>query len=97
MFLGPNLDDIRGFLGALYGREVSRDEIADLGWECLEDEWEFNRQAGFTEADDRLADCLSEDPIGAEPTVFDVPDDVIQAAKKRIPADESLFTMRSAG
>ena len=68
-----------------------------MGWQCLVDEWEFNRRAGFTEADDRLADCLSEDPVGAVPTVFDVPVEIIQQVHTRIPAKEDLFTTKATG
>jgi len=96
-FLQPNLDHIRDFYGALYGQEISRDEIADQGWQCLVDEWEFNRRAGFTEDDDVLSACLSEDPIGAAPTVFDVPKEIIQAARQRMPAKEDLFTTSATG
>lgn len=96
-FLQPTLDDIRAFYGALYGEEVSRAQIHDQGWQCLADEWEFNRRAGFTDADDRMAECMSQDAIGAAPTVFDVPVEIIQAAKKRMPAREDLFTVKASG
>ena len=98
-FLQPSLDDIRAFYGALYGEEVSRETIHDQGWQVLEDEWEFNRQAGFTAADDKLADCLGQDAVGAEgaKVVFDVPADIIQAVYKRMPAQEDLFTAKAAG
>ena len=55
----------RSSTATLYGEEVTREQIADMGWQCLADEWEFNRRAGFTEADDVLADCMKQDPIGA--------------------------------
>jgi aldehyde:ferredoxin oxidoreductase len=96
-FLQPTLDDIRGFYGTLYGEEVSREQIHDQGWQCLADEWEFNRRAGFTKADDRMAECMSQDAIGAAPTVFDVPEEIIQAAKERMPAREDLFTTKASG
>ncbi len=98
-FLQPNLDNIRGFYGALYGEEVTREQIHDQGWQCLEDEWEFNRQAGFTAADDRLADCLMQDAIGAEgmKQVFDVPAEIIQAVYKRMPAQDDLFEAKASG
>ncbi|MBT5773357.1 MAG: aldehyde ferredoxin oxidoreductase, partial [Dehalococcoidia bacterium] len=51
-FLGSNLDDIRAAFGHMVGTEVSRDEIADYGWQVLQDEWAFNDGAGFTVADD---------------------------------------------
>jgi aldehyde:ferredoxin oxidoreductase len=96
-FLQPSLDDIRAFYGALYGEEVAREQIADIGWHCLADEWEFNRRAGFTEDDDVMAECMSKDPIGAVPMVFDVPKEIIQAAKRRMPAREDLFTVKATG
>jgi aldehyde:ferredoxin oxidoreductase len=96
-FLQPSLDDIRAFYGALCGTSVSREAIHDLGWQCLADEWEFNDGAGFTEDDDKLADCLGQDAIGNPPTVFDVPRDIIRAAKQRMPARDDLFAGKASG
>jgi|SRR5262245_1097559 len=95
-FLQCSLDDIRMFYGALYGEEVTREQIADQGWECLCDEWEFNRRAGFTQADDRLAECMSQDRIGAG-VVFDVPPEIIQQVYTRQPAREDMFSAKAAG
>jgi aldehyde:ferredoxin oxidoreductase len=96
-FLQTSLDDIRTFYGNLYGEEVSRDQIADLGWNCLEDEWEFNKRAGFTEADDEMPDCMKEDPIGPMNAVWDVPGDIVKAAKKRMKHGDDLFEARASG
>jgi aldehyde:ferredoxin oxidoreductase len=96
-FLQPSLDDIRAFMGALYGQEISREQIADLGWRCLEDEWEFNQRAGLGLADDDLPDCMREDPIGPMSMVWDVPQEIVQAAKKRMPAREELFAGKATG
>jgi aldehyde:ferredoxin oxidoreductase len=96
-FLQTTLDDIRSFYAALYGTPVSREAIHDLGWQCLSDEWEFNDGAGFTDADDKLADCMYQDAIGNPPTVFDVPREIIQAAKQRMPAREDLFGTKASG
>ena len=95
-FLQPTLDDIRAFYGALYGEEISRDAIADQGWQCLVDEWEFNERAGFTVDDDVMAECMAKDAIGGG-QVFDVPTEIIQAAKQRIPAQDDLFTTKASG
>jgi len=98
-FLQPTLDDIRGFYAALYGEEVSREQLHDQGWQCMVDEWEFNRRAGFTQDDDVLADCMQQDAIGAEGAkqIFDVPADVIAQTYQRLPAREDLFTTKAAG
>jgi len=96
-FLGATPDDIRELYADLLDREVSRDEIADLGWQTLEDEWEFNRRAGFTEADDVLPECMRTDPVGPANDVFDLPREVIAAAKVRMPLSDAFFGKRSAG
>ena len=96
-FLQPTLDDIRKFYGLLYGEEVSREQIADLGWQCMQDEWEFNRRAGFEEKDDVMPDCIKQDAIGPAKLVWDVADEVTRSAYQRFGAREELFTTKAAG
>ena len=92
MFLGPTADIIREAYGLLEGREVSRDEIADMGWQCLEDEWEFNRRAGFDASDDDLPPCLREEGIGPDHSLkFTVTPEVIAQAKVRLPLGDGFF------
>ena len=96
-FIQPTLDDIRKFYGLLYGEEVSREQIADLGWQCMRDEWEFNRRAGFGAKDDVMPDCMKQDAIGPANLVWDVSDDVVRRAYERFDAREELFTTKAAG
>ncbi len=96
-FLQPSLDDIREYYGLLYGEEISREQIADQGWQCLQDEWEFNRRAGFTDADDELPDCMKQDAIGPQQVVFDVKRDVVARAYERFDAREELFAAKATG
>jgi aldehyde:ferredoxin oxidoreductase len=91
------LDDIRAFYGHLYGEDVSRQQIADLGWQCLQDEWEFNRRAGFTEKDDVMPDCIKQDPIGPANLVWDVSPDLVRRAYERQDAGDALFTTKANG
>ncbi len=91
-FLQPTLDEIRGCYSHFFGEEVSRDQIADLGWQCLEDEWEFNRRAGFTDDDDDIAACLREEGIGpGNELKFDIDPELLRKAKTRYPSREELF------
>jgi aldehyde:ferredoxin oxidoreductase len=90
-FLGQSLDGIRTYYGHFFGREVSREEIGDQAWQILQDEWEFNRCAGFTEADDDLPACMKTDAVGPEGVVFDVGPETIAAAKVRREHGEKLF------
>jgi aldehyde:ferredoxin oxidoreductase len=96
-FVQPTLDDIREFYGFFFGCEVSRDEIADQGWQCLLDEWEFNEKAGWLAEDDVLPACMAEDPIGPDKVVFDVDPAIIADAKVRKELRERLFTGKASG
>ncbi len=97
-FLGPNLDDIRNYYGIFYGIEVSREEIADQGWEALQDEWNFNAAAGWKDEDNGLSACLVEEGIGPDHSMkFDVPLEVINQSKVRFPVREELFSAKASG
>ena len=96
-FLQPSLDNIRAFYGAMVGREVSRTEIWDQGWEILSDEWEFNKRAGFTANDDVLSEPLLKDPIGPANAVFDVPADIIKQVYTKMTPGEDAFSAKASG
>jgi len=97
-FLGPTLDDIRQYYSLMYGEEVSREQIADLGWEIMQDEWTFNDKAGWKAEDDVLSDCLIEEGIGPDNVMkFDVPADIVAAAKQRFAPRDELFGTKASG
>ncbi len=97
-FISPTLDDIREYYGLLYGREVTREEIADQGWECLQDEWKFNAAAGWKDEDNRLSDPLVNEGIGPDKAMkFDVPIEVINQSKVRFPIRDELFAQKATG
>jgi aldehyde:ferredoxin oxidoreductase len=98
LFLQPTLEQIREFYGCLTGEEVTREQIADQGWQCLADEWEFNRRAVFDAADDDLPEGLREEGIGPDHSLkFDVSADIIAQTKVRFPIREELFAIKAAG
>jgi aldehyde:ferredoxin oxidoreductase len=97
-FLQPSLKDIGQFYSHLYGETVTPQQMAEIGWQYLKDEWAFNDGAGFTEADDDLPACLREEGVGPGGVMkFDVTADVIQEAKKDAPFREEMFAMRATG
>jgi len=98
MFLGPSIDETRQFLTPFFGEEITRETIADIGWQCLQDEWSFNDRAGFTAADDDMADCMRTEGIGPEhEMLFDVSSELIAMAKVRQPATETFYSKSPAG
>ncbi|MFT4564795.1 MAG: aldehyde:ferredoxin oxidoreductase [Gammaproteobacteria bacterium] len=98
MFLGPSIDETRQFFSPFFGEEISGQTIADIGWECLQDEWSFNDQAGFTVADDDMASCMRDEGIGPDHAMlFDISSELIAQAKIRQPATEKFFSKSPAG
>ncbi len=82
----PVLDDENGLpvivdlLNAQYGLSLTPDDVINLGVATLKDEYEFNRQAGFTKADDRLPEMFSE-KVPPHNIAWDYSDDELQQAK----------------
>ncbi|MGE0857555.1 MAG: aldehyde ferredoxin oxidoreductase N-terminal domain-containing protein [Gammaproteobacteria bacterium] len=98
MFLGPTIEETAKFFSPFFGETVTREQIADIGWECLADEWEFNDRAGMTLADDSMAECMSTEGIGPEHSMkFDVPEEIVRMAKVRQPATEKFWRRSPAG
>jgi aldehyde:ferredoxin oxidoreductase len=97
MFLMVNADTVRKFYAAYFGREFSREEFYDLGFRILEDEWEFNRRAGWKHEDDAMPKCMEEDAIGPQKLVFDVPKDVVQKTYEKIGSHDAFWGVGSQG
>ncbi len=97
-FIGPNLDMVREYYSLFYGEDVTREQIADQGWGILQEEWEFNRKAGWKAEDDVLSDDMVNEGIGPEGALkFQVDPQIIQDVKTRFEAREELFTTKAAG
>ncbi len=64
---------IRDLLRGQYGWDAGENPLQDLGRETLALEREFNRAAGFTAADDRLPEWMTQEPLPPTQAVFDVP------------------------
>jgi aldehyde:ferredoxin oxidoreductase len=77
----PLLDDPNVFqalidmLNAMYGLELTGDDLTTLGQSVLKNEREFNAAAGFTSVDDRLPEFFQEDPLSPHDVVFKVQDE----------------------
>jgi aldehyde:ferredoxin oxidoreductase len=64
---------IPDLIAGRYGREVDESYLRDLGRETILMEVEFNRQAGFTSADDRIPEWMTREKLPPTNAVFDVP------------------------
>lgn len=66
------LPTIVEMLNAQYGTELTVDDVLALGQQILKVEREFNAQAGFTKADDRLPEFFHEEELEPHKTKFDL-------------------------
>ena len=97
MFLMLTLDKIRNLYSPLFGEEVSREAIFEQGWQCLEDEWEFNRRAGRKLEDDNMPDCMKTDGVGPAKTVFDIDPAIVRKTYERMGPSEEFFGKAGTG
>ena len=94
-FVQPSLDEIRQLFNLMYGLNMSGPDIVAYGWQCLQDEWEFNRRAGFTEKDDAMPEFMTKEPIPTSGNVFDVSAEDLRRVSSGNPFREELLMYRA--
>jgi aldehyde:ferredoxin oxidoreductase len=67
-------EGIYEMLNAQYGLSLTADDVSALGMKVLKVEREFNKKAGFTNADDRLPDFFMKEKLAPHNIVFEVTD-----------------------
>jgi aldehyde:ferredoxin oxidoreductase len=67
-------ESIPSLLRARYGWDLGENTLEFLGRQTIRMEREFNRLAGFTSADDRIPEWMTEEPLPPNNVVFNVPD-----------------------
>lgn len=70
---------IPDLINSQYGWQVGDDYLRSLGRETILMEREFNQRAGFTAADDRLPEWMRSEALPPLGTVFDVPEEELDA------------------
>jgi aldehyde:ferredoxin oxidoreductase len=70
----PAMEIIARLLSRAMGRDVSVDEVLEMGRNALRIELEFNKAAGFTKADDRIPEFFKKERLKPRGLVFDVQD-----------------------
>lgn len=96
-FLGANMRQMKDLLNGLYGTTLSDEDVAEIGWQCLQDEWEFNRRAGMGEEAGRLPAWMSTEPVPSTGQTFNVPPEELKRVYTRIPPSELFFMLKPAG
>jgi len=75
------LDVVAKMLTAKTGKKWTVDDIINLGVEVLKDELSFNKDAGFTKAQDQLPEFFRKEPLPPHNTVWDFSIEELQQAK----------------
>jgi len=96
-FQQPTIDDIRTLYNALHGASLTFEDVADIGWNCMQDEWEFNRRAGFGPEDNDLPEWMRTEAIPSNGAVFAVPKEEIMRVFQRMPVSDELRQMKAVG
>jgi aldehyde:ferredoxin oxidoreductase len=96
-FQQPTIEEIRTLYNLMYGGSLSFEDAADLGWQCMVDEWEFNKRAGFGPEDNDLPEWMRTEAIPSNGAVFAVPKEEIMRVFERMPITDELRTMRAVG
>jgi aldehyde:ferredoxin oxidoreductase len=96
-FQQPMIEDIRTLYNAMYGTAMSFEDMADIGWHCMQDEWEFNRRAGFGPEDNDLPEWMRTEAVPSNGAVFAVPKEEIMRVFERMPISDELRSMRAVG
>ncbi len=68
-------DTIRNLVKGQHGVDLGDTPLQTLGRQALKLEREFNKAAGFTAADDRLPEWMTQEPLPPTNAVFDVPEE----------------------
>ncbi len=96
-FQQPCIEDIRTLYNAMYGSSLSFEDAADIGWQCMADEWEFNRRAGFGPQDNDLPEWMRSEAVPSTGAVFAASQEDIRRVFTRMPISDELRTMKSVG
>jgi aldehyde:ferredoxin oxidoreductase len=96
-FMQPSTEEMRQYFNLMYGLNMTEEDIVNYGWQCLQNEWEFNRRAGLTEKDDAFPEWMAQEAIPSNGAVFDVPTEEIRRVYTKMEVTPELLQMRASG
>lgn len=93
-FQGPNIENIRALYNAMHAGDLSFEDAADLGWQCLEDEWAFNDKAGY---DGTAPEWMRTEKVPSNDMAITATAEDIARVRVRMPISEELRTLKAVG
>ncbi len=96
-FQQATLEDVRVLYNLMFGANLSFENVAEIGWQCLQDEWEFNRRAGFSREDYDLPQWMRTEVVPTTGVAFDVSKEEIDRVFERMPISDELRLLKAVG
>jgi aldehyde:ferredoxin oxidoreductase len=96
-FQQPTIDEIRQLYNMMEGADLSFEDVADIGWQCMEDEWEFNRRAGMPPEKGDLPEWCRTEKVPGNDAVYAVSREEMDRVFKRMPISDELRAQRAVG
>jgi len=93
-FQGPKIENIRALYNAMYAADLSFEDVADLGWQCMQDEWEFNKKAGY---DPSLPEWMRTEKVPSNDMAITATEDDVARVFERMPVSEELRNLKAVG
>lgn len=90
MFQLATIEQIRPLYNAMYGTQLSFDDMLDMGWQCMQDEWEFNRRAGYGPEDCDVPEWLRTEQVPGSGTVFSITKEQLMRVFERMPVSDFM-------
>jgi aldehyde:ferredoxin oxidoreductase len=97
LFQQPTIEEMQAFYNSVLGAGLSFEEMAEIGWQCMRDEWEFNRRAGFGPEDNDLPEWLRTEAVPSNGAVFAVSKEELNRVFERMPVSEELHVKKVIG
>ncbi|GAG40584.1 unnamed protein product, partial [marine sediment metagenome] len=72
-------DVIAKLINARYGKDLTKDDILNIGINTIKEELAFNHSAGWTDAHNRLPEFIKKEKLPPHNEVFDISQDEIDA------------------
>jgi aldehyde:ferredoxin oxidoreductase len=97
LFQQPTIDEMRACFTHMFGTDLSFDDMANIGWQCMQDEWEFNRRAGFGPEDNDLPAWMRTEAVPSNGAVFAVTKEELRRVFERMPISDELRVKKAIG
>ncbi len=78
----------------MYAADLTFEQAADLGWQCMQDEWEFNKKSGY---DPSLPEWMRTEKIPSNGMAIAATEEEVARVFQRYPIGDELRNIKAVG